>query len=128
MITLGLEFILPLLLTVIAGHQEPAILVRVKNDSAFSLKNIEIISPASGLVRFGDLSNGNISEYRKVSNAYRTTAIYAEIERNKVQFLPDDYLGEQHLPSGKYTFSITVSEVNGQKYLKVKFIDDGSQK
>ena len=116
-------FIVAVLMTA-SADQEASIFVRVKNNSNYVLEKIEIISPATGLIHFGNVEAGKSSDYKKVSGIYATTAASAEIAGKKIEFLPDDYLGEHHLTSGKYTFSLTITDSNGEKYLKVKLITD----
>lgn len=108
----------------ITEPQEASIMIRIKNNSRYTLKNIKVISPASGLVHFGNLHAGENSDYKTFSSGYAIAAIMAEKEGKKVEFLPDDYLGEQHLKPGKYTYEISLIETPELEYLRLKFLID----
>jgi hypothetical protein len=103
-------------------QEENPLLIRISNKSAYDLENIEINSPASGLIHFGKLKSGEKSDYRKFEKAYPIPAVAAEIENKKIEFLPDDYLGEQLLKPGKYTYELSIIEKDGVKYLRLNFI------
>jgi hypothetical protein len=113
-------------MTVIAGcmQTQKEIQIRVQNNGIYDLTNVKVTSPASGETEYGSISANQSSEYRKHTNSYPMAAITAKIGDQNVHFIPDDYLGEQHLKSGKYTFSITVIEAQGKKHLRLKLIVD----
>ena len=110
--------------TLLPESQESSVLIRVKNSTRYTLKNLDVNSPPSDKVHFGRIDAGQKSDYKKFSNAYRIAGIIAEIDGKKVEFLPDDYLGEQLLKPGTYTYEITVLETPEKKHLRLKFIVD----
>lgn len=103
---------------------DSSILIRVSNNTHYELNHIEINSPPSGRVYFGLLKAKEKSAYTKVKGAYPIAAIEALIDNTKIEFFPDDYLGEQVLQPGKYTYELSVIEVKGVKYLRLKFVVD----
>jgi hypothetical protein len=100
------------------------VLIRISNNTHYVLNNLEINSPPSGRVHFGLLKPKEKSAYIKVKGAYAIAAVEAFIDNTKIEFLPDDYLGEQLLQPGKYTYELSVIEINGLKYLRLKLVAD----
>ncbi|GCC52064.1 hypothetical protein SanaruYs_22960 [Chryseotalea sanaruensis] len=96
--------------------------MRISNNSHCDLKNIEINSPANGLVHFGMLKSKQNSGYQKLKEAYPIMAVTGTISDKKIEFLPDDYIGEQLLQPGKYTYELSVIEVDSIKYFRSKFV------
>lgn len=106
------------------ANEDSLVLIRIMNSSEYDLEKIEFSSPASGLIFFGIIKSKRRSEYKKVNQAYPIAAISAVLNNTKIEFLPDDYLGEQYLSPGKYTYELSVIEINGLKYLRLKFVVD----
>ncbi len=104
------------------AQTDSVVLMRIYNNTDYVLNNIEMNSPSSGRVHFGLLKPKEKSAYIKVKGAYAIAAIEAIIDKTKIEFLPDDYLGEQLLQPGKYTYELSVIEVNSVKYLRLKFL------
>ncbi len=105
-------------------QSKAVVLIRVSNSSDYVLGSIALYSPVSDRVHFGILKAKEKSAYIKVKGAYPTAAIEAFIDNTKIEFLPDDYLGEQPLQPGEYTYELSVIEVDGIKYLRLKFVVD----
>lgn len=105
-------------------QSNPVVLIRVSNSSDYVLDSIALYSPASERVHVGMLKAKEKSAYVKVKGAYPMAAIEAFIDNTKIEFIPDDYLGEQLLQPGKYTYELSVLEVSSVKYLRLKFVVD----
>lgn len=98
--------------------------IRVVNASAYDLHNIKVYSPASGRIDFDILHPKEKSAYKKVKEAYALAAAEVTVNNVKIEFLPDDYLGEQFLKPGSYTYELSISEDKGIKYLRLKLLVD----
>ncbi|NBW36859.1 MAG: hypothetical protein EBR30_17905 [Cytophagia bacterium] len=98
--------------------------IRVANTSAYNLHNIKVYSPASGRIDFDSLQPKEKSAYKKVKEAYGLAAAEVTVNNAKIKFLPDDYLGEQFLMPGRYTYELSVKEDKGIKYLRLKLVVD----
>jgi hypothetical protein len=98
--------------------------IRVVNASAYDLHNIKIYSPAIGRIDFDILQPKEKSAYKKVKEAYGLAAAKVTVDNVKIEFLPDDYLGEQFLKPGRYTYELSLTENKGIKYLRLKLIVD----
>lgn len=102
----------------------PTVWIRVVNVSAYDLHNIKVYSPASGRINFDILQPKEKSAYKKVKEAYALASAEVTINNVKIEFLPDDYLGEQFLKPGRYTYELSVKEDKGIKYLQLKLLID----
>jgi hypothetical protein len=98
--------------------------IRVVNVSAYDLYNIKVYSPASGRIDFDSLQPKEKSAYKKVKEAYGLAAAEVTVNNVKIEFLPDDYLGEQFLKPGRYTYELSVTEDKSIKYLQLKLVVD----
>jgi hypothetical protein len=98
--------------------------IRVVNASTYDLQNIKIYSPANGRIDLDILHPKEKSAYKKVKEAYALAAAETSINNVKIEFLPDDYLGEQFLKPGRYTYELSVTEDKDIKYLRLKLIVD----
>lgn len=115
-------FIMNILLS--TTQTDSTVMIRVSNNTHYVLNQVQFNSPPCGLVYFGKLKSNEKSDYVKVKGAYPTAAIVAFADNIRIDFLPDDYLGEQLLQPGKYTYEISIIESSSVKYLRIKFIVD----
>lgn len=86
---------------------EGNIQIRLKNSSNFDYKNTYI---HAGLDEhaFGDLAAGDYSEYHDFKSAYSYTYVQLEIDNKTFVIQPIDYVGEEELDSGKFTYTISI--------------------
>ncbi len=81
--------------------------IRIQNSSEYTLENIRVSFPDEE-VSYGTLTPNRSSDYRKVSKAYRYAYIESEIDGEKAVLQPIDYVGEDFLEEGKYTYQLYV--------------------
>ncbi len=79
--------------------------IRIGNDSPNSFTNVAVIFPEDE-VDYGAVNAGGVSEYRAVSVAYRFARIDVQIGSTEVRIQPFDYMGEEPLEPGRYTYSL----------------------
>jgi hypothetical protein len=96
------------------------VLIRVENASDQIMKDVEVRWPFDS-VRFGDIEPRAVSRYIKVVEAYRIGQVHATVGGRRLNFTPDDYLGEQFLPPGKYDYVIDVASKGEIHYLTLTF-------
>lgn len=87
--------------------------IRIQNSSEYTLENIRVSFPDEE-VSYGTLDPAQGSDYRKVNKAYRYAYIESEIDGEKTILQPIDYVGEDFLDEGKYTYQLFVYGESGQ--------------
>ena len=98
--------------------------IRLSNSSQHNFKNV-IINTGTGEVDFGDLISGKQTEYRKFNKAYRYAFVKLEIDGKIYIIQPIDYVGENVLNDGRYTYQISFNENQGQySSLNLKLIEE----
>ena len=94
--------------------------VRVANNSALPFDRVEVVFPEND-VDYGSLSAHGVSRYAPVETAYRYAYIEVQIGSEVLKIQPIDYVGEEPLGSGFYTYHLNVT-VEG--YLTLEFRED----
>lgn len=123
--SLGLALIAALGMSMACDLDGPdgAVEVRLENASQlhFSLASLYTLD---GVRTFADLKPGSRTPYIEVSTAYRiaTTEVIAEADTLRVQVI--DFVGEQPLSSGRYTYVLSVSLEAGERVLRQELRDD----
>lgn len=79
--------------------------IRIGNDSPNAFTSVAVIFPEDE-VDYGAVNAGGVSEYRAVSVAYRFARIDVQIGSTEVRIQPRDYVGEEPLEPGRYTYSL----------------------
>lgn len=81
--------------------------IRISNASGADLQNI-IVNTGSGNVSYGDLKSGQLSAYKAFETAYSYAFIQVNMADETYTFQPIDYVGEEPLPDGQYTYELTI--------------------
>ncbi len=81
--------------------------IRVENTSKFDFQQFEVNFEGQ-TVSFGPLAAGAISGYREVDAAYSYAFTEAFSDGRRFVLQPIDFVGEQHLGPGAYTYRYTV--------------------
>jgi hypothetical protein len=79
--------------------------IRIGNDSPNAFTSVAVIFPADE-VDYGAVSAGGVSNYRPVSVAYRFARVDVRIGSTELRIQPFDYVGEEPLLPGRYTYSL----------------------
>ena len=82
------------------------VLVRVRNASSDELDDIRVFFPDAPdrAMHYGAVASGAASEYLPVSRAYRYAHIEATAGGRPYSLQPIDYVGEEELEPGRYTY------------------------
>lgn len=83
--------------------------IRLENTSSFTMANISVSFPDER-VEYGDLVPGETGRYRTLSRAYRYAPLEAVIDGKTALGQPIDYVGEEFLANGRYTYRVIVNE------------------
>lgn len=90
--------------------------IRITNASSFPFERVDAVFPEDD-VSFGAIGAHRSSEYRPVSTAYRYAYLEVQINGEELRIQPIDYVGEDPLDPGKYTYVLNVT-VEGQLTLE----------
>ena len=84
--------------------------VRIHNTTGADLDTVLLYPPASPRepIDFGALSNGGYSGYHDVEPAYRFVHVEASGSIGSHVVRPYDYVGEEPLPEGRFTYRLSV--------------------
>ena len=95
-------------------------LIRIANESSFAFESVDVVFPEDS-VDYGAIAAHGRSAYREVSTAYRYAMIIVQVAGEELRIQPIDYVGENELPDGRYTYALNVT-VEG--HLTLEFRDD----
>ncbi|MCA9757136.1 MAG: hypothetical protein KDA27_15130 [Candidatus Eisenbacteria bacterium] len=98
------------LLVALAGCSgDDDIYLRVRNASSADYSSVRVRFP-SVEVNYGTVEAGGTSGYRKLATAYRYGYVEVESVGDTYRLTPVDYVGEEPLEAGHYTFSLDLYE------------------
>jgi hypothetical protein len=92
--------------------------IRVENASAIDFSSTTIGFP-SETEQYGAVPAGGRTDYRPVSRAYRYAFAEVEAAGRRYVLQPIDYVGEELLDSGSYTYSLDVDPQTGGVSLRL---------
>lgn len=96
-----------------------SVYIRIVNSSQLDFTSVHLRFPNSKHT-FGPVDSGRSSRYQKFEEAYRYGYIEVKTERDMYVLQPIDYVGEQPLGSGKYTFKLDLWD----QYVTLETIED----
>lgn len=82
--------------------------IRVANESSFPFSDVEVVFPQDS-VDYGSVLAHDVSEYRRVTQAYSYALIIVQVGGEELRLQPIDYVGETALPAGRYTYALNVT-------------------
>jgi hypothetical protein len=94
--------------------------VRVANNSSFAFDRVRVVFPGDE-VDYGTVAANGVSDYAPVETAYRYAYIEVEIGGEVLKIQPIDYVGEEALDPGHYTYRLNVT-IEG--HLTLEFRED----
>ncbi len=97
--------------------------IRLSNISGNDFNNITVSARAE-TVQYGDLSSGQLSNYKVFETAYRYAYIELYIDGEIFILQPTDYVGEVPLSRGNYTYEINASPQNNSNRLSLSLVRD----
>ncbi|MEO9892438.1 hypothetical protein [Aurantibacter sp.] len=81
--------------------------IRIKNDSNINFNSVAV--GGSDEV-YENISSGGYSEYLEYETAYRYNSVYIESDSTSYNYSPIDFVGEDSLNFGFYTYELSISE------------------
>lgn len=82
--------------------------IRIKNASDVDFDRVRVIFPARDEVDYGRVAKGALSDFHPARRAYRYAEIHATSGDREFSLQPIDYVGEQPLAPGRYTYVLRV--------------------
>jgi hypothetical protein len=79
--------------------------IRVRNDSDVDFKDVVV-----GGKKYGDIKPHATTDYQTWETAYRYSSVMLIADSKLMQLQPIDYVGEQELGVGHFTYVLTVRE------------------
>ena len=98
--------------------------IRIKNISQFEYFDVKV-NTSGGENFYGTIKSNEYSDYNKFEFAYSYAFVELKIDEDTFTLQPIDYVGEEMLNSGKYTYEIDATSVGGQhERLSLKLVED----
>ena len=97
--------------------------IRIANLTSFPFERVDVVFPENE-VSYGAIPAHGLSDYHDVSTAYRYAYIEVQIAGEELRIQPIDYVGENALGAGKYTYALAVSGSGDGRFLTLQFQED----
>lgn len=88
--------------------------IRLKNDTTSDFENATY-----NQVDFGSIDAGQYSDYNVFSSSYSYGSFNVTIQNETYRLIPIDFVGEELLESGKYTFELKVDQSDNNLIYKL---------
>lgn len=120
MILLAVGGVIVLLFALSGGRSDGEISqIRVRNQTGVPLKQIEVNG-----IDYGDLPAGGVSAYRDMQSAYGYAKVQLIMDGKRMRLQPDDYVGEQPLGRGHFTYVIVKQEAATMSLIDLQAVRD----
>lgn len=87
----------------------PAVQIRVRNESPVDFEHVTVRFPQTEeAADFGAVPRGESSGFHTTAVAYRYASVQVKAGERELAFQPIDYVGEQELDAGRYTYVLGV--------------------
>lgn len=90
-----------------SDEKDDAVYLRIANTSPFDFYSVYVSFPGDEGT-FGKISGGRVSDYQMFETAYRYGYIEVIAYNEKYVLQPIDYVGEEPLENGQYTFQLAI--------------------
>lgn len=101
----GILFSLFIFFTSCSDEESTEANIRIKNVSSENYQNVSILT-----FSLENLESGDLSEYRQFDRAYRIASVSLEIDGENFDLQVIDFVGEEPLESGNYTYEIGLNQ------------------
>ena len=91
--------------------------LRVRNASAVELRDLLVVLPSEERIAAATLAAGGTTGYATVRTAYRYAYVEASVAGRRIVLQPIDYVGEQPLGEGCFTYDLRVDA--DQRFLSI---------
>lgn len=98
------------------------LLLRIKNATTYQFDEL-YVDTSKGENLYGTLKANSTSGFKEFEAAYLYAYVKLKIQGHEFVILPIDYVGEQLLTKGKYTYVLSMYDYE-KKILQLEFIKD----
>lgn len=95
--------------------------IRIKNGSDVDFDRVRVHFPDQREVDYGPVPKGGVTAFQATSRAYRYAGFSVRAGNQELSLHPIDYVGEQELPPGRYTYSLGVD--NGRLTVQLEKVN-----
>ena len=92
--------------------------IRILNNTQYDFSDLKLTN-----YTIGELKSGIYSDYVRLPYGYSYDQVYFKIENDEFEQIPIDYVGENKLKSGNYTYSVSIDSYEDRLFL-IKLIND----
>lgn len=96
--------------------------LRIRNTSPYTYDSV-VVNTSGGENTYGTIPAGAVSDYKTFDFAYSYAHISLYIDTANYFLLPIDYVGEQKLQSGNYTYEVSVYDT-ATRQLGLTLVED----
>ena len=82
--------------------------IRIKNAGNMDFDRVRVVFPDRIEVDYGPIAKGSFSGFQGTSRAYRYAQIHVQAGDQEFTLAPMDFVGEQELAPGRYTYVLRV--------------------
>jgi hypothetical protein len=91
--------------------------LRIKNQGQVTVKNLSVLFPEEE-VGFGDVPAGVTTQYKEVPRGvYHYSAFRLELNGKMITQVVEDWVGEEPMGEGAYTYAIDVDPSRGERQI-----------
>jgi len=95
-------------LTIEEQSKNEKVLIRIRNKSNQDFKQVLAYFPENNTVDFGSVQAEQYSRYDTLNLAFRYSGIKVVTATDSLKLLPIDYVGEEYLKNGKYSYDLDI--------------------
>ncbi len=101
-----------------SGEKSGRVEIRISNGSDVDFDRVRVHFPDQREVDYGPVPKGGVTAFQAIGRAYRYAGVTVKAGKQELSLQPIDYMGEQELTAGRYTYSLGVD--NGRLTLKLE--------
>ncbi len=94
--------------------------IRIQNRSDVAYSDVRV-NTNGGENNYGTIEPNSYSDYKTFDHAYRYAFVELKIDTDTFTLQPIDYVGEEPLQAGNYTYAIDATE-DGGKYERLSLV------
>ncbi len=104
------------LLVLLASCTTKEVHIRIRNTSSYTYDSV-YVNTSGGTNTYGTITPNTVSDYKTYDFAYSYAYTSLYIDTVNYRLIPIDYVGENKLPGGSYTYEISVYDTTTHQLL-----------